>query len=920
MLEQTGNAASALPLVSARALADTEAALYARFYTGVALQRLNRLDEAELAFASVASQATRRLPARNRRASAGRSARGARGLSRRGGDLRKPRAAQARGAAIRVAPARHDGRDERSSRPRARSLPLCARNVPSYAGSQRSRSSASPASTASISARRPRSPKELDRADTLFNARRSSPARSAYERLRSRVSDDDRDLVTIRLAALDAAEGRNRAARDVLRRYVSHPKYREDAQFALLGVTRDLGDIDEYRSMARAFASAFPQSARAEEALNDLATHYVRDDEDAQAAEIFREMVDRFPTGRFAERAAWKAGWWAYRQRNYSETVQIFERGAAAFPRSDYRPAWLYWSARAYDGLGKREAATDRYRLAATDYLNTYYGRLAWKRLSERNEASVTPGVRRAVVPPPPAPPTADRITRLIELELYHPALAELQHAQRIYGDSAPLQATIALVQHRIGNLRLGINAMKRAYPQYMTAGGESLPTEILQVIFPMDYWPMIQNLAREHDLDQFLVAALIGQESTFDAGIVSSANAIGLMQVMPATGRQYARKIGIKPFSPARLTEPEINARIGTRYFADLVRMFGGGAHYALASYNAGENRIARWRKERPDLEQDEFIDDIPFPETQNYVKRILGTAEDYRRLYGSWPTAVHGDAPRAGQVRGEADGEEDEGVDEESCGQEEHREEGPCQESDAQEEPRDEIERPRRQKITTDCRSAHAPMTGGTPFKMQNRIRVICVICGLSAQSRQISVIVHDPGRHGTRGRAPDRVGTTHHGERDRPVTPGSRTRGDRSMLRGTVARPLDRPDAAIEEIPDRQVHHNLGHHALVLGMRARMTWCDLACYDAFMPRTVEFPGILRRRCLYRALPDRHAAEAGVTVPDLLRREAARLASRPTVDEWLARTRRRPSGITREQVLEALDEQRGAWPDAGR
>jgi len=64
-------------------------------------------------------------------------------------------------------------------------------------------------------------------------------------------------------------------------------------------------------------------------------------------------------------------------------------------------------------------------------------------------------------------------------------------------------------------------------------------------------------------------------------------------------------------------------------------VRQFGG-AHYALASYNAGENRVARWISERPGIDQDEFIDDIPFPETQNYVKRILGTAEDYRRLYG--------------------------------------------------------------------------------------------------------------------------------------------------------------------------------------------------------------------------------------------------------------------------------------------
>ena len=82
-------------------------------------------------------------------------------------------------------------------------------------------------------------------------------------------------------------------------------------------------------------------------------------------------------------------------------------------------------------------------------------------------------------------------------------------------------------------------------------------------------------------------------------------------------------------------LTNPDLNIRLGTLYFSRLVDQFGG-TYYALASYNAGENRVVRWKAERPGLDEDEFIDDIPFPETQNYVKRILGTAEDYRRIYG--------------------------------------------------------------------------------------------------------------------------------------------------------------------------------------------------------------------------------------------------------------------------------------------
>jgi soluble lytic murein transglycosylase len=158
-------------------------------------------------------------------------------------------------------------------------------------------------------------------------------------------------------------------------------------------------------------------------------------------------------------------------------------------------------------------------------------------------------------------------------------------------------------------------------------------------VIFPLAYWDTIRRYSAAHDLDPYVIAALIAQESTFDPGIRSVANAWGLMQLVPATGRRLARSVGIRNFTTAKLTNPEINIRLGTLYFSQLVARFGG-TYYALASYNAGENRIVRWKAERPGMDEDEFIDDIPFPETQNYVKRVLGTAEDYRRLYGGSDT----------------------------------------------------------------------------------------------------------------------------------------------------------------------------------------------------------------------------------------------------------------------------------------
>ena len=133
--------------------------------------------------------------------------------------------------------------------------------------------------------------------------------------------------------------------------------------------------------------------------------------------------------------------------------------------------------------------------------------------------------------------------------------------------------------------------------------------------------------------VDPYLITALVAQESTFTVDVRSSANAVGLMQLIPGTARRYAGKLGIR-YSSGILTQAETNIRLGMRYFKDLMNRFGG-AHFALAGYNAGENRVSRWIRERPGFAQDEFIDDIPFPETQHYVKRILGTADDYRRLY---------------------------------------------------------------------------------------------------------------------------------------------------------------------------------------------------------------------------------------------------------------------------------------------
>jgi soluble lytic murein transglycosylase len=491
---------------------------------------------------------------------------------------------------------------------------------------------------------------ELRRGERLFGLRRIGDARPSFLRVQPFAKDDDRELIALRLAECDSIQGKHLQAREALKPYLASGTHQAEARYFYLLSQRGLKNYDSFELLVRALMKDFPDSTWAEDALNSLVTWYLQDKSDEEIEAIVREQFERYPKGRYSERAAWKAGWFAYRAGNMDEAVDYFERGAATFPRSDYRPAYLYWAGRAREQAGDRAGAVARWQLETTDYLNTYYGPLAvtaLKRLGVEPAPYSLIFVQNLVsngVAGDRFPPNAETIRSLLALELYDPALKELEFARGMWGDSPVIQATTAWINRQKSfsekgttqfNLARGaINLMKRAYPQFLASGGEQLPREMLTIIYPLSYWELIKKYSAEHDLDPFLFAALTSQESTFVPDITSSANAYGLTQLLPVTARQYARKLGLR-YSRSLLVDPDANVKMGSAYFADTVRSFGA-VHFALASYNAGPTAVRRWMAQRPGLPQEVFIDDIPYPETQNYVKRILGTADDYRRLYG--------------------------------------------------------------------------------------------------------------------------------------------------------------------------------------------------------------------------------------------------------------------------------------------
>ena len=152
-----------------------------------------------------------------------------------------------------------------------------------------------------------------------------------------------------------------------------------------------------------------------------------------------------------------------------------------------------------------------------------------------------------------------------------------------------------------------------------------------------MPYKDPLLSYAFKNEVDPYLLAGLIRQESEFSASVISRANAHGLTQIMPATGRELARRLGIKGYNQRMLFEPAINLQMGSYYLKSLMVSLNGSLAQALASYNAGKGRVTQWLERGEYRDPAEFIESIPFNETRGYVQSVIRNAGIYRRLYGN-------------------------------------------------------------------------------------------------------------------------------------------------------------------------------------------------------------------------------------------------------------------------------------------
>jgi soluble lytic murein transglycosylase len=378
-------------------------------------------------------------------------------------------------------------------------------------------------------------------------------------------------------------------------------------------------------------ADRFPNERAAAEALYIVADLDHDAGAYAKARALYRRAMRARPASDAAGEAAMRLGGLAFAERVYGEAADVFEEYRTHHPQGRRYQQATYWAGRARAAAGERARATELFREAATLDPASFYGINAADRIDDAGW--------HELLTPAPATDTRNtletlgaftRLDLLTELGLEREAGFEKQRVKRHLFATPGGGYAFAEEHHARGLTYEGIllgRELQRAEGRWND--------RLLRVVYPFPFRASIQQYARERGIDASLVAGLIRQESMFNPTARSSAGAIGLMQIMPPTGRSLARQEGAA-FAVTRLREPTYNIRLGTRFMADLLGRYDGRLAYVLAAYNAGPSRVARWRNLPEALDADLFAERIPFSETRDYVKIVQQNAWIYRALYG--------------------------------------------------------------------------------------------------------------------------------------------------------------------------------------------------------------------------------------------------------------------------------------------
>jgi soluble lytic murein transglycosylase len=378
---------------------------------------------------------------------------------------------------------------------------------------------------------------------------------------------------------------------------------------------------------------SYPDSSEADRAQFATADILESQGNITEAIPLYESLPRKFPNSQRRDDAIWRLGWLHYRAGNFTAANGTFKSLATSAKEERYKTAALYWQAKTARRLGAQDTANRLYQQILNQAHESYYRNLAEQALTSAGlpVSHTKPAKPEPLsgVDLPTHPEAAFHLSRARELAvLKRNALAvlELDEINRIAWQSASLR--VLLVNEYASN-----QAFARS-----VAVANQLPGPASERIFyryPLAYWDIIQQKAKQVDIDPYLVVALIRQESVFDTRARSPAAALGLMQLLPSTAGRIARQLGLAAPANELLFDPELNVTLGTRYLKDLLGRYSNNWFKAIAAYNAGEAAVDRWENEIDTSDVEEFVERIPYLETRQYVKLVLRNHRIYKSLY---------------------------------------------------------------------------------------------------------------------------------------------------------------------------------------------------------------------------------------------------------------------------------------------
>ncbi|MBV9670800.1 MAG: transglycosylase SLT domain-containing protein, partial [Acidobacteriales bacterium] len=488
------------------------------------------------------------------------------------------------------------------------------------------------------------------RADLLYKGRRYS---EAAEELRtilntpqvSGAANADRDL-NVKLAGALYKSGRRSEALGLLDRVSEQPIDEAGAERLYIKAeeARNKDDGETNRKLVDQLFASNPQSIWTQEATLSAANMYLLRKDYNNAIKYYLQCAQADEHGKYAGYAHWKGTWLSFHTGDRNAARQLFLEQIAKWPSGQEIPATLYWSGRLAQEEGRQADAKAFYGKLLERYHQYYYGFLAEPQMRGLQEVSAseipelasiqTPPSSPQLADPPEDDPRVAKARLLTNAGLNDYALRELKAAQQEQdGDWVPGElARLYLGERRPDR---ALRALKAALPGYFTYDLDSVPRFYWETLFPRPWWSELRAYSGTEGLDPYLVASLIRQESEFNPSAVSNKNAYGLMQLLPSAAKSMAKDLKIRHWRESTLTDPAMNLRLGTHYFRKLVDKYNGQVEYALAAYNAGDNRVEDWRAAGTYRDIYEFVESIPFTETREYVEAIERNAMIYSQLY---------------------------------------------------------------------------------------------------------------------------------------------------------------------------------------------------------------------------------------------------------------------------------------------